>query len=47
MKNKKIEINTVPTRAKPGQYSLSARLKVNEKKKMKMNKKQYEVNVIL
>ena len=38
-RKKKLESNTVPTRTKPCQYSLSARLKANEEWKLiKMNK---------
>ena len=32
METKELQNNTAPTRKKPCQYSLSARLKVNEKK---------------
>ena len=40
METKKKKKNTAPTRKKPCQYSWSARLKVNDQKKMNMNKKQ-------
>ena len=40
METKEKQKNTAPTRKKPCQYSLSAGLKVNDQKKMNMNKKQ-------